>query len=434
MKTLYVNNFRGFADTYIPLKDVNFLIGENSTGKTSILSLIKILSDPRFLLTLNFQSEELDLGNFEDIVSYLSGNKKSFTVGLVVEDDSVKSKKAMFLITFKNKQDIPVIDTYSFATQNGLIHIKRGKKSITYKYESQLKLEDGCSVTESLFRKSLLEHRGNSKDYKSLPSTIREKFEKAPIGFILDTLESFVLKNVPFKERTFRSPTRVIEEVTWIAPIREKPKRTYDQYKFVYSPEGTHTPYLLNDFLGDRGKKQYSKLLLKGLEEFGIDSELFKTIQVKRYGRHKTAPFELDVVLSEKPLKISNVGYGIAQVLPILVECFLRTKSSEFAIQQPEVHLHPKAQASLGNFFHSLANSDKKKFFIETHSDFLIDRFRRMQIKDNPVPAQVLFFERTKIGNTVHAIDIDKNGKYGERQPENFRNFFIKEELEMLSL
>ena len=45
---IFVDNFRGFRDTCIPITDVNFLVGENSTGKTSILGLLKLLAGPRF--------------------------------------------------------------------------------------------------------------------------------------------------------------------------------------------------------------------------------------------------------------------------------------------------------------------------------------------------------------------------------------------------
>ena len=53
MPTIYLNNFRGFKKSYLTLTDVNFLVGENSTGKTSILKLIKLLSDPRFWFTFD---------------------------------------------------------------------------------------------------------------------------------------------------------------------------------------------------------------------------------------------------------------------------------------------------------------------------------------------------------------------------------------------
>ena len=69
---LYVDNYRGFTDTYIQIDDVNFFVGENSTGKTSILSLINLLSKFRFWTSQEFNIDDVQLGTFKDIVSVKS--------------------------------------------------------------------------------------------------------------------------------------------------------------------------------------------------------------------------------------------------------------------------------------------------------------------------------------------------------------------------
>jgi predicted ATPase len=148
-----------------------------------------------------------------------------------------------------------------------------------------------------------------------------------------------------------------------------------------------------------------------------------------------SSPFELKVKIAEKLININYVGYGVSQCLPFLVEMFSRNKGTWYAIQQPEVHLHPKAQAALGNLFYSLSISEDKNFLIETHSDYIIDRFRlncRQAANKPVVDSQVLYFERTPTGNTVYPIEIDDRGNYSENQPETFRDFFIKEQLELL--
>ncbi|MBF0473108.1 MAG: AAA family ATPase, partial [Nitrospirae bacterium] len=69
MKYLYLDNFRGFKKTYIPIKDINFLVGENSTGKTSILGLIKKISQKNFLSELSFNLDELNIRLFDDVIN-----------------------------------------------------------------------------------------------------------------------------------------------------------------------------------------------------------------------------------------------------------------------------------------------------------------------------------------------------------------------------
>ena len=102
------------------------------------------------------------------------------------------------------------------------------------------------------------------------------------------------------------------------------------------------------------------------------------------------------------------------------------------------MHLHPKAQASLGAYFYHVSKTDEKSFLIETHSDFLIDRYRREYALDKEKkdsPAQVLFFKRnTKGKNEMHVIEIEPDGSYSANQPKEFREFFINEGIEMLNL
>ena len=81
MKYLFIDNYRGFTNTLIPLRQVTFLVGENSTGKTSIMSIIHLLSDYKFWFEQQFNSKEVQLGTFRDIVSAGSLNSSTFSIG-----------------------------------------------------------------------------------------------------------------------------------------------------------------------------------------------------------------------------------------------------------------------------------------------------------------------------------------------------------------
>ncbi|MGL4784355.1 MAG: AAA family ATPase [Aeromonas hydrophila] len=75
-------------------------------------------------------------------------------------------------------------------------------------------------------------------------------------------------------------------------------------------------------------------------------------------------------------LELTDVGFGISQVLPILVQAYLSPTQSITIIEQPEIHLHPKMQAWLTDALISIAIEEDKKFIIETHSEALIRRVR----------------------------------------------------------
>ena len=115
MKYLYLDNFRGFKDTLIPLKDVNFLVGENSTGKTSVLSILKIISSPTFWFRGGFNTDEIKLGNFEDLASNNANQNSSLSLGYM-DTKLGKDNKSIstFLISFINDDGVPSIEKITY--------------------------------------------------------------------------------------------------------------------------------------------------------------------------------------------------------------------------------------------------------------------------------------------------------------------------------
>ena len=144
---------------------------------------------------------------------------------------------------------------------------------------------------------------------------------------------------------------------------------------------------------------------------------------------------EYNVSYEDISVKLTNVGYGVSQILPLLVE-ILSNEKTWFAIQQPEVHLHPKAQSAFGKFIFESFNIKENRFLIETHSDYTIDKFRYNLNKDksHSIESQVVFFEKHLTGTKFTCLPISKDGKYPEEIPQNFRDFFIDEELKMLEI
>ena len=78
---LYLNNFKGFNETFIPLEKVNFLVGENSTGKSTVLSVLEMMSKTSFWTSPQLSSGEYHLGPFNEIVNQLSNDRSFFQIG-----------------------------------------------------------------------------------------------------------------------------------------------------------------------------------------------------------------------------------------------------------------------------------------------------------------------------------------------------------------
>ena len=215
-------------------------------------------------------------------------------------------------------------------------------------------------------------------------------------------------------------------------PIRSKANRVYAGIRSTFTPDGENTPYLLRRRLSN---KNNAVALRKKLNRFGKLSGLFDSISTKVYSSHPQSPFEIALNLTGTKLNYTNVGYGISQILPLIVEFITADERRIFAVQQPEVHLHPRAQAALGDIIADLAREQDHEFIVETHSDYLIDRCRLNSSKHKGSPViQVVFFSRNKNGNSAHIIDVEKSGRYPIDQPDEFRSFFVHEEINLLEL
>jgi len=104
-------------------------------------------------------------------------------------------------------------------------------------------------------------------------------------------------------------------------------------------------------------------------------------------------------------------------------------------IQQPEVHLHPKAQAALGQFFVDANLQKQQSFVLETHSDFIVDRVR-LSIANGSIKKEdvaILFFERQRLENKIHVIRLDTDGE-PMNPPRTYRDFFLGEQMKILGL
>ena len=225
-----------------------------------------------------------------------------------------------------------------------------------------------------------------------------------------------------------------LSEFVWLAPIRTRPRRTYDGYGKEFSPEGEHTPYELRRRLRPTNK---AKTFCSALERFGKLSGLFRKVSIHNLGKGAAAPFELLVTLSDSQLRINSVGYGVSQVLPVIVEMLVRDKSHGLRFSNQRCICILRAQAALGDLLFQMSELEQKHFVVETHSDFMVDRFRlnMQRTKQHKVKRPNSFLERSGDGNKLTIIPIQPDGEYSSEPAKGiFRDFFVKEQLSILGI
>lgn len=439
---IILSNVRSFVgDHNVPIRPLTLLVGENSAGKSTFMAMADAVLNGRHLLRRPvFNVPPYDLGSFDDLASYLGGRggrKSTFSVG--ADDD----RGGQLLATYRSDDGQPVIKRVSYRSAVGdfdvdflptILRISGSIPNISDESEDDDETDEEPDVIvfgpkeEISFevplreRESAIRFQGDwqfdlLRQGYSLKPDVRASHQKL-INFIEHI--NFPIRNNPNLLRA-RS----------IAPVRTRPSRVYDAPVDQPEPEGDHIPFVLARTLARKDAK--AEKLLSALEQFGKDSGLFGSVTARRLRRKSLFPFQITVNNSGPEKNLLDVGYGVSQALPILVESLL-PGAPFLLVQQPEVHLHPKAQAALGSFFAQLVASDARKFVIETHSDFIIDRVRMAIGEGKLKPSQValVFFERKKIRTRTFELHFDDQGNISGAPP-TYREFFLREQLKVIS-
>jgi AAA domain, putative AbiEii toxin, Type IV TA system len=420
------------------------LTGMNSSGKSSFLGAIKYLSDIESFRTggASFNKDPFYFGGFEQIVNHMgrrNSKSESFSIGFngsLVEREGIHRRKpskpdtVSFQISFARVGTQPVVERVKLSSRNLKIEIyvdyKNQMVSIEQKIGSEtevFELRNDMIPPDTLFNNvSMI-----SFMYERLLRL--QKPQKTS-----DRTNAFLDLNLELYERAelIRNALSSVPSTSFAgAPIRSRPSRTYDPTDVLPQAEGSHVPSQLAQLARQRPSEWQS--IQASLNRFGEQSGLFKKIDVRALGKSESDPFQLEVSINGPKRNIVDVGYGVSQVFPLLFEALTRRSGELMMIQQPEVHLHPEAQAALGSFIVDDVAKKPGYYLIETHSDYLIDRIRQKiragDIDRNDV--SLLYFSQDQKGSHISSVDLNENGDVVD-PPKNYRDFFLREELNTL--
>jgi predicted ATPase len=419
---------------------LTFLVGDNSSGKSAFLAGLRAFYDTISGSTRNpFNDAPFSMGSFNELASYRggkAGRAKAFGFSLEAliptKERANKEEKLNIGISFEKRDAQPFLTTLTSEVAGFTLNVEIDPRSARLKHASyQSKKSDGhITITDEddFPRMSLMKGFGldiqqllftfdyaiyqkkRATDGRDLVGAAESKFDLPELDYYFDAV------NTLFRGRPFAS-----------APIRTSPERTYNVLDDQATPDGAHIPLLLRKAAG--GSASRWKQIHDELVRFGTEAGLFDDISIRKLGRQEAGPFQVEVKSVGRNRNLMDVGYGVSQALPIVVEALVSERPRMFLVQQPEVHLHPVAQAALGSFLVRMVRKREHRFIVETHSDFLIDRSKREIFADNQMPNDnfaLVFFEKTGIDIELHNIDFDLYGMPVD-PPASFRQFFLEE-------
>lgn len=414
-----INNFKAInKETTFNINDINIITGKNSGGKSTLLQALLLIkqsvesNDPHKPLKLN--QPYVALGKFRDI-STSNCNHGRIHFKLTFRDDDIKALK----MENRKGKEVSRLEV-SFDIES--VKQKYDYKDYINSYKIKITDLSGNNHSLELRRKRglLYEIETNSYDYFVLDLGLLN-FDDVDDVVQNNTASEQIktsLANISFKglfprDVTFRDarqaffshrlhfPENIINEflatIYYIGPLRESPKNYYyseEEYITGVGTKGEYTPQLLakkinseveNVILDKNGNPTgilFNQSFIDAIRYWACDVfKLAKNIEIK--AEPNGVIYRIMIKNgSNKSYPINNVGFGVSQLLPIIVQGLILPKNSLLLLEQPEIHLHPSLQAKLFDFILSLQKKGINTL-VETHSDHFITRLRRRIVEDN---------------------------------------------------
>jgi predicted ATPase len=423
LTSIELRNFRAFEEATVELRPLTVLLGPNNAGKSSILSGIRILAE-----TLRSVDPDVPLllspfGTYRDLVH---GNNPTRTLGFRI-GFSLQPRRVYVDMNFRYRGQRRELILRDFAlserTERVLVKTRYSRDSERQVVQSLpgLSHADRRRATMPLTTTHFL------PDFRDLRWHIARKIREG------GTVKVEFRRPGPLEsiERVERQIESILNAVRYIGPFRESPIRFYPfsgEHRSVLSPEGAGaTDMLVADYFRRGTRKQE---LTGKVRRWFAGANVARDLAVRPVG-DRSYEIRFQNAISEEIQNLTDVGYGISQVLPIIVAGYNLSPGAVFIVEQPEIHLHPRAQAELGDFFRDLYLRGVQ-CIIETHSEHLLMRLQRHVASGEIPPSHFAlnFVSATKEGKRVRRIPIDRNGTF-KHWPKGFFEERLQEAIEL---
>lgn len=481
-KSISIDNFKGFSKPQkVKLAPITLIYGPNSSGKSSVIQALMLLKQTVIRPTesggLTSTGEYVDLGAYTSMVNghdaskdisftvdytpyraglhrgganslygHIFGNGRSrvhqLTYSLSGHDPDNRNESFSYLkrvrTTISNEHNNkPIIDldlTSNLSDLRKGSYSERYSRAAVYGHTSTESRDsfinfvtrrlgvDGFKANQSI--KTIDEMRYRRELNFSTPSTIDHDDYKTADGLTM-AFSNEIIGDIS-KELQDKFGT-----ISYLGPLRIHPAR-------LYAPKGDH-----GGSVGKSGENaarliyekspEISKSINKWFDQFEIPYKL----SAHDIGSDVTGSV-ISLQLEDQRTGVivgpSDVGFGIGQLLPILVEGVVR-KESTICVEQPEIHLHPRLQAHLANFMIETSRREREtdrptnQWIVETHSESLILRIQK-KIREkslDPKDVSIIYVEATSKGSRILEIPMDKDGDFMVDWPDGFFDERFKE-------
>lgn len=401
-------NFKSWEDTdAIQFAPLTGFFGANNSGKTSILQLLLLLKQtteqaPEWNEPLYFgdAGSPVNLVDFDTVI-----HRHNLTLNLGI---SVAWK-------LLGRRAIGAYSTDSLTFSTDIIkNLERSElRSYDYTFASRYKLGiRWASQTDIMTSEGAI---------------VQPRYEAIHDGTSVDPFRCYGILNptklqeeyLPFQE-AFED---LFSRVHYLGPRREDPRHYYNWRSSHPKDVGQH------------GENMVSSLLSSRVRLLSVEEQILNWLQqlelIDSYNLHPTSGgSEYDFLIKQykngPKVRFTDVGFGVSQVLPLIAQCYYAPEGSILILENPEAHLHPKAQSELADVFVDVVKNRNIQIILESHSEHLLHRLTR-RIAEYGVEAEGISEDQTafhfceiKDGNsTAKKLEVDTYGRISN-WPQNF--------------
>jgi predicted ATPase len=431
---LSIKNFKAWADTGpIRLAPLTVLFGTNSSGKSSLGHLLLALkqtvlsTDRKRALHLGDANSLIDLGTFADCLhGHDLALPLSFSLrwrvqgGITVRDALARSKQ------FSGNEIELSARLVANATQQ--------PETEQFRYRV---LSEATKVLEVTHTRKSGGGELASEPLRLVHATGRKWPAEPPEKFYRFTDRTLLrYQNADFLADFALLTERVFSQFFYLGPLRKHPERVYQWSGDTPADVGMQGESAIAALLaatqegrqlnrGHRQRKQRFDAFIAGwLKELGVIADF--SVKPVAKGR-KEYEVLLRTAETAPEVKLTDVGFGVSQVLPALVQAFYAPANSVVWMEQPEIHLHPRVQSSLADAFMCAVQAWEggtprgTQLIIESHSEHFLSRLQR-RVAEGTISKDdvaIYFVRRDEESAHLEALRLTDDGDI-ENWPEDF--------------
>ena len=428
LERLRFTNFKVWKSVDMTLGRVTALFGTNSSGKTSLIQFLLLLKQTKDAtdrsIALELNGNLVQLGTITDAIHRHDEDR---TIHFRCDFARLGELK---LPDPESKRRTSMATARRFAIEGEVIVRHRAPHARLLRYYLGPLI---FSLGSRNGDEAQFELKEEGLDFKLKRTPGRPWALPGPIkSYAFPDQARTYYQNTGFLSDLERAYEESIDRIYYLGPLRQYPYRDYLWARSRPSDVGQRGEKAIDailaatdaDWTGNlkpKGhRKSFQEIIAHWLKEMGLIHS-FSVTEIapgsnRWQARLKTRPDAPEVLLTD-------VGFGVSQVLPVITLLYYVPEGSTVILEQPEIHLHPMAQAHLADLILNVARHRKVQVILESHSEHLLLRLQRRiaedETGDTSRDVQLYFCDLVGEQSSLVSLQLDLLGQINN-WPENF--------------